>query len=50
VPVDVEDSDGRYVLYVKAFEDGSEEDKCAEITRNIEIKRNKDFDKEANLL
>ncbi len=39
VPVEVQDSRTRYVLYVKAFEDGDEDLRCGERTQEIEIER-----------
>jgi hypothetical protein len=39
IPVDAERGAGRYVLYVKAYEDGNEEEQCKQKTQDVEIKR-----------
>jgi len=39
VPAEVAEGSGRYVLYVKAYEDGEEETECNEKLQNIQIER-----------
>lgn len=39
VPVEAVESSGRYILYVKAYEDGNEQGNCNEITKPIQITR-----------
>lgn len=41
IPVDQEIEDGNYVLYIKAYEEGQEDDYCVQSSIEIEIEREK---------